>query len=304
MSHFCVLVVAESDDENEIDHLLEPYYEQHERGSDYVEFIDKHDEYLDEYNSGTADSFVNEDGSFHSFGWSSDKPAGLKKAQVPFKDIYANFEEYVGEYHGHSPEDKHEDRYGHWANPNSKWDWWTVGGRWSGFLRDRSGELRNYLQVKDLDLVSPRQEAAEEANHQYDLMMEGLDGEEFEIWPAVRDRFDDIQEAKEFYHSQPVLQRLRDFDKVRNMLEPVQLLFKDYDRFITQTREEYVKECSLNVLTPFAWLDKDGWIERGEMLMFGQSADTMTSTQWGELIKTKLEDLSPEQWLWVVDCHV
>lgn len=28
----------------------------------------------------------------------------------------------------------HEGRYGYWYNPNAKWDWFTIGGRWRGML--------------------------------------------------------------------------------------------------------------------------------------------------------------------------
>jgi len=29
--------------------------------------------------------------------------------------------------------------YGYWANPNAKWDWYSLGGRWTGFFRLKDG---------------------------------------------------------------------------------------------------------------------------------------------------------------------
>lgn len=67
------------------------------------------------------------------------------------------------------------------TNPNSKWDWWVVGGRWSNRLRTHQQEWVNQLQVKNLDLPVMKTAARtyrEEAlrDIQYGL---GLDYEEF-----------------------------------------------------------------------------------------------------------------------------
>ena len=37
------------------------------------------------------------------------------------------------------------------SNPDSKWDWWTEGGRWEGFLRLKNGERANSARIKDID---------------------------------------------------------------------------------------------------------------------------------------------------------
>ena len=36
-------------------------------------------------------------------------------------------------------------------NPNSKWDWYSVGGRWSGLLTTKSGEQTDEDYVSELD---------------------------------------------------------------------------------------------------------------------------------------------------------
>ncbi len=35
--------------------------------------------------------------------------------------------------------DDETDKKGHWTNPNSKWDWYSLGGRWSGMIKLRDG---------------------------------------------------------------------------------------------------------------------------------------------------------------------
>lgn len=36
-------------------------------------------------------------------------------------------------------------------NPDSKWDWYSIGGRWSGLLNLKSGERSDCAQIKDVD---------------------------------------------------------------------------------------------------------------------------------------------------------
>jgi hypothetical protein len=50
---------------------------------------------------------------------------------VPFKEP-TDFEEYAREWHGRT-ERMIPNRFGYWQNPNAKWDWYEVGGRWAGF---------------------------------------------------------------------------------------------------------------------------------------------------------------------------
>lgn len=85
-----------------------------------------------------------------------DVPAGWERREVPTAKTFA---EYVRDWHGIEPLAHGEKRgeshkYGYAqldadgnvvkvidrTNPNSKWDWWSVGGRWSGLLRTKSGE--------------------------------------------------------------------------------------------------------------------------------------------------------------------
>ena len=37
-------------------------------------------------------------------------------------------------------------------NPNSKWDWWEVGGRWSNMLTSKDGEAVDSIRVGDLSI--------------------------------------------------------------------------------------------------------------------------------------------------------
>lgn len=44
-----------------------------------------------------------------------------------------------------------EDGYEYWTNPNAKWDWFEIGGRWSNRLRLKSGERADSALLNDID---------------------------------------------------------------------------------------------------------------------------------------------------------
>ena len=104
MSHFNLLVVSSDElSEESLADLLEPFNEQPDSlTSPYLQLRDCNDEVTE--------------------GWEKDQYTG------DYKDI----DEYAEDYHGYK---KIDGRYGYLRNPNAKWDWYQVGGRWSGLLK-------------------------------------------------------------------------------------------------------------------------------------------------------------------------
>ena len=64
--------------------------------------------------------------------------ATIKKCNPPafvtFKEHYETFEKFCKDWHGHSERDPEKGVYGYWENPNAKWDWYQLGGRWTGIF--------------------------------------------------------------------------------------------------------------------------------------------------------------------------
>ena len=56
----------------------------------------------------------------------------LKTRLKPYSEEYATIDEYAKKYHGYG---KNGDKYGYYHNPKAKWDWYSIGGRWSNMLR-------------------------------------------------------------------------------------------------------------------------------------------------------------------------
>lgn len=101
MSHFTVLVIGEDPEKQ-----LEPYAEQWDTNTPpyFAEFESMSDEYRKEYDELSAEE--------------------LNK--------YPTFKQYCEEYHGSI---MHMGEWGYWHNPNAKWDWYQLGGRWTGFFK-------------------------------------------------------------------------------------------------------------------------------------------------------------------------
>lgn len=201
MSHFSVIVVTDENPETNPEVLkaaLQPFHEFECTGviDEYVQDVDKTEEYRSEYETKTVRRFRSAEGGlhdpysdrfyreftdeelatvgnvagtgtchgmlYHSKDWGDGRgyrakvhscPEGFADVQVPVKDVmtFAEFIEDEGGYKtvlfGRSPatcnggENKHGyvllDKFGavekviKRTNPNAKWDWWTIGGRYS-----------------------------------------------------------------------------------------------------------------------------------------------------------------------------
>ena len=211
MTHFAVAVI--SDGSMTVEELLLPYMESccGEPPREYMEFFDKEDEYLKEYESESVEVAKMPDGRIlypwdeqfrkeGAFGYGTgthEVPAHIPLVKVPFKEKYATFEEFVAGWYGMDERDSETGRYGYWSVPNPKWDWYQIGGRWHGALRAVDGELgepswcgRNVTipegrfdsaKIGDIDF-SPNQEVYDRAIAEWEHNVEGKGEDEKLKW--------------------------------------------------------------------------------------------------------------------------
>lgn len=152
MSHFTVLVIG-----NNAEKQLAPFQENNmgDCPESYMTFHDRETECLEEYETKTRTMVVNPEGGYWdtfdnrfrvkgSFGIGSSTykvPDNYEKKEVPMKELYATFDEFMKEYHGYNERDEKTGKYGYWENPNAKWDWYELGGRWTGFFKVKRQKL-------------------------------------------------------------------------------------------------------------------------------------------------------------------
>jgi hypothetical protein len=200
------------------------------------------------------------------------------------------------------------------TNPNRKWDWWRVGGRWSGMLKLKTGatgetgspglmgshfaegaDRADQALKRDIDFTGMRDEAAQKAGALWDKARAITCGKTWESWPSVRARME-IEAARQFYNEQPAITALKAADK------------DEFGRYIDDTlagsREAFVNAARNRAGATFAVLYKGEWTERGRMGWWACVSDEMDENKWYELYASLLDGLPDDTLLTVVDCHI
>ena len=73
--------------------------------------------------------------------------------------------------------------WGYYCNPNAKWDWWQIGGRWSSMLRTKDdGESCDSAKAPDVDFSEDPELAAEAERFWENFVEEKDPSAEFSIF--------------------------------------------------------------------------------------------------------------------------
>ena len=117
MSHFVVLVIGEDPEKQ-----LEPYWE-----------LDLPIEKLENDPRAVFEVKIVEDGLEEAFKqWKKEGPSQTGNHN------YKNTTQWLKEWHGFTY--KKGVGYGYYHNPNAKWDWYEIGGRWTGYFELKEGK--------------------------------------------------------------------------------------------------------------------------------------------------------------------
>lgn len=236
MSHFTVSVITEGCplDNGVLEEVLAPYYEHDES---FYEFINAEDRYKYDY----------------------------KKLKGKYPTIESYYKDYLGlEYN------EEEGAYGYYANPNAKWDWYQVGGRWSGMLTTKQGEICDCARIKDV-VIPDYSDDYDNAIRKWELIVEG---------------------------AQPVT------EEEKEMLE-FNFYTPEYYTNNFGSKEEYAEYCS--TFTTLAVIDKDGqWHEEGEVLYFGMvDSNKGQMIEYTRRFKDIVfNNAGDNDYITIVDCHI
>lgn len=209
---------------------------------------------------------------------------------------------------------------GYWDNPNKRWDWYSVGGRWTGFFKMKDGgdgELghRSFLASEArpgyvdsalksaIDLEATRNEAGEEAGRLYDLAVGAMAGTpEARPWAEIRDaNKEDIEKARTEYHAQPRVRALAEFTRTEAGRA---LAWDSSPEDFAISREEYVQRARNAAVSTHAVIKDGQWCERGKMGWFGCVSDEKDKDQWLAEYAKMIDALPEDTRLTVVDCHI
>ena len=180
------------------------------------------------------------------------------------------------------------------TNPNRKWDWWQVGGRWSNHY----GNF-DQTRIGDIDFAELLHGHRVHFGKLWDQAHAIIAGRTFPQWKGgLLDQAEmgliSWDEAREQYNGNPVIKELRDGLEGGFWL--------DLHEF-NMDRADYVTEMAARRASVFAYLKDGEWHEKGEMLMFGAVKDEKDPSKWATDYLAMIRDL-PDHWLTVVDCHI
>ena len=204
------------------------------------------------------------------------------------------------------------------TNPNAQWDWYQIGGRFSDWLKLKSGATgfkgaRSWTNAAeptdptradaalkcDIDFEAMRDEAGNEAATNWDkaraLLSAAVAPTQWDSWEHLRDvvHKGDIETARKAYHAQPSVKVLADFAG----------FFDTCDEYM-QSREEFVQRARDRACAPYALVNKGEWTGRGKMGWFGVSDDKVAPDDWCRLVNQLLDNLPDDTLITVVDCHI
>lgn len=282
MSHFAVLVIGPN-----VEGQLAPYEENTE--------VDRYKKYQDEDPTSWPRSAVVEDGV--------DPTDDLAVAAMLNKK-WGDDESYEVDEKG----------LYHWStyNPQSKWDWYEVGGRWTGHFLLKPGSSGT---LGTPGLMTPRGKpgTADQATKgaiDFDLMkLEAASGaaEQFDRYAAIVAEhppivdFDaiegDVEHRRSAYWAQTGVKALQK----ANLIPWHGTLVETYG----MGRDEYIQRAALAGPTTYAMVAEGVWRGKGNMGWFGMSDDTADDRDKWLRFWWQMVDAAPDDTLFtVVDCHI
>lgn len=320
--------------EDALSEALAPFEESPPDGSPYGEFEDMEPEYREKWENEKIEQIRLADGSLH-FTWDdqfNDKstgflgaqkrnyPPGSEKVEVSFKEIYASFDEFTKEYAGYKRDPK-TGKIGRYHNPNAKWDWYQIGGRWRGFFPVKGGTEKVVGEAGTFD--NPAKDGSDVVSF-----------EEIDLDACARTEREKFAEFVSEYRAYLGGQQFDAFDGPRSTMFALGLMRVEKAPYVAKPGEilrpwseqkgfrdepniDVILDLSDEALTPcapffsplrtYAVLDAKGeWHAAGDMGWFGCGSDTpeknlgFAATFFERFIKPAAGD----GLLVCVDCHI
>ena len=180
-------------------------------------------------------------------------------------------------------------------NPDSKWDWYEVGGRWSGFFKMKDGTFSDCGLKKDIDLEGMKNLEIERLGKIYDeiyLIIKDLPVSK--TWKSVLKSYGrkKIDDARLFYNSQERVVALRNNKR-----------WEDIEDFQV-SRKTFIERHKNGYLSTYAVLKDGVWYQKGKMGWFGISSGEMKQSVWDKKINEFVNNVPDDTLFTLIDCHI
>lgn len=212
---------------------------------------------------------------------------------------------------GDNPEDQLD-------NFGDKWDWYKIGGRWSGSLKLKPeyahlGKARkeswNSPEVPagwcdqaikyqvDFDSMTPQ--LTESASQEFERIKKGITGCDMPLGiDALSAKYISLSsdEVVSMFWKQPFCQAIRKLYPETIYLNPMEFVDIEKDRF--------VKTSVLQSQYPFfAVLNDREWFEKDSMGWCFLPGTQFTEHEWHDLVQKLVQEADEDSLLTAIDCH-
>lgn len=237
-------------------------------------------------------------------------PEGFTEQEVPTSTVQT-FAQFIESYYDYSCASldnldlEEEHKYGYYlvqndavtvidrTNPNAKWDWYQLGGRWDGLLISTSGESVNQAIKSDVDFDAMYAIESQRAGELWDQVHAVVAGRQIPNWKEIQERHKNIDDARKEWHDHPV----------NTDMHLANMWVSNIEHFDCP-RETYCHNQAMQCMRCFAVI-KDGiWYEKGEMGWWGITTNEKDQTKWNEEFDALLKGLPDDTLLSVYDCHI
>ena len=309
--------------------VMEPFNQCTENPA-FLQFDDVEDTYLNRYETEFTDKIRLNDGTLK---WPWDEsfkegslfdgkrtyPPDSERVQIAYRELYPDFETFMEDYADVS-RDEETGRYGNWTNLKGVWDWYVVGGRWSGFFKNKPGTPHRFVpnryeappptgfsdlvRVGDWDFAGQMDQAAERAARHYVRVYEVLDGRPLpppwqDVLQAHNGNMAAAREASQAHPTNIFINSLWSDPKMREegLFDPFTAIADEYGCSL----EQYIERARLRTATPYAILKDGEWVSR--RLKGGKLGEEIPELEWCRKIHGVYSELSPDTELIAVDYH-
>lgn len=289
-------------------------------------------------------------------------PEGWTKVTVPSSEN-KTFAEWCKDYYGwesvkHGEEPDEDQNYGYVqldpdgvvvkcidrTNPQAKWDWFEMGGRWLGFFPLKEGATgklgkpglgvekaepgtADQVAVKDIDFEHARDEAEKKSRESFTKWREIYEkhGKPELSWSVTYNQIEtEIKEleAKGIHEElipHPDPKEEREVNREGLVRHTLRERYKEQPAIAAACglriwgcpvdeygfdEEAYVQKCRNQILIPFAIVKDGKWYAKGDMGWWGSVSNEKDKNEWAQRVQRLYEDLSPDTLLTLVDCHI
>lgn len=203
------------------------------------------------------------------------------------------------------------------GNPDAKWDWYVLGGRWSGRIlrlkegrKGKTGESGvggntpgiDQARKKDIDFDAIFREAREKAIERYRKYAAAYGGTIPKLDITWHSLFEGDKEKltyedrRKIYDAQPTVQVW--------IKENLSEIFNEKLDELQCTEEEYAQQFVDSAISTYAYVKDGQWFGKGDMGWFGLSFNEKEEQEWDKQMREMIMALPDNTLISIFDCHI